>query len=62
MNCPKCGGDTRITETRSENDNRTLLRYRICKDCGNQFRTHEVQAIYAGVNRGIILDLQGVDE
>jgi transcriptional regulator NrdR family protein len=62
MNCPKCGGDTRITETRPENDNRTLLRYRLCKNCGNSFRTHEVQAIYAGVNRGIVLDLQGVDE
>jgi transcriptional regulator NrdR family protein len=62
MICPKCGGETRITETRHENENRTELRRRICKNCGHQFRTHEVQAIYAGVNRGIILDLQGVDE
>lgn len=50
MKCPECGNPaTRVIETR-EVDGYTM-RYRFCRACGAQFRTHERQVWNAGKNR-----------
>lgn len=38
--CPKCGADTRVL--RSFDDERTVVRLRECKRCGNVFMTTEM--------------------
>ena len=40
MNCPSCGGKTRVQETRS--DGKTTVRCRKCKECRLRFRTQEI--------------------
>lgn len=40
MTCPMCGGDTKILETRSNED--SIKRRRKCLDCGYRFLTLEV--------------------
>jgi transcriptional regulator NrdR family protein len=60
LKCPNCGSDeSRVTETKATPDGTAIARYRACKNCGNNFRTHEVLAVYAGRKRGIVLDLEG---
>ena len=40
MTCPMCNGDTKIVDSRKNND--YVVRYRKCKDCGYRFATIEV--------------------
>lgn len=40
MRCPKCGGDTYVTSTYNNVDNR-IRRRRECDDCGYRFSTKE---------------------
>ena len=40
MKCPSCGASvTRVIETHQEEQ--LIWRYRVCKECGNTWRTHE---------------------
>ena len=40
MKCPSCGASvTRVIETHREEQ--LIWRYRVCKECGNTWRTHE---------------------
>lgn len=39
MLCPKCGGVTRVEETRDANDQ--IVRRRVCKVCKHRFMTAE---------------------
>ena len=39
MMCPKCGGDTRVVDSRSDG---RRIRKRKCCDCGKTFHTIEV--------------------
>lgn len=42
MRCPQCGSmDTRVMETRTADDGRTVRRRRLCADCGFRFTTYE---------------------
>ena len=60
MNCPKCGGGSRVTETRPEAS--CNVRYRQCNVCSHKFRTKEVLEIFVGKHRGFVLDAGEVDE
>lgn len=40
MTCPVCGGQTRITDSRS--DGETVRRRRECRECGHRFTTREI--------------------
>ena len=40
MNCPNCGGKTKVQETRS--DGETVIRCRKCQACRLRFRTQEI--------------------
>ena len=39
MNCPKCLGKTRVTNTTLHPSGRRIRRFRHCDDCGHNFRT-----------------------
>lgn len=42
MRCPQCGSmDTRVMETRTADDGRTVRRRRLCENCGFRFTTYE---------------------
>ncbi len=42
MRCLRCGCDeTKVLESRTSNDGRTLRRRRACKSCNRRFTTHE---------------------
>lgn len=41
MICPKCGGDTRVGDTRYEEKENEIFRRRVCKNCSNEFFTVE---------------------
>ena len=50
MKCPKCGAENhRVVETRVEPA--YVMRYRLCRECGESFRTHERQVWAAGPNK-----------
>lgn len=38
MKCPKCKGETRVIDTRHDNE---TMRCRVCKECGHRFYTLE---------------------
>lgn len=44
LRCPECHGDTEVTGRYKEKGDRMdrVIRYRVCKDCGHKFQTHEV--------------------
>lgn len=42
MNCPKCGGNTKVTDSRS--DSKSVHRRRKCILCGNVFYTAETKS------------------
>ena len=44
MNCPKCGGKTRVADVRHPNSNDETLRSRVCAVCGFLFHTVEYLA------------------
>ena len=53
MKCPHCGhGKSRVIETRARPE--ADLRIRICQGCGEQFRTLERVALYAGRSTGYV--------
>lgn len=39
MKCPKCGGDSKVTDSRKAHDE--IYRRRACKKCGYSFYTFE---------------------
>lgn len=39
MRCPRCGGDTRVVDSRSDYD--SVWRRRECRICGHRFSTTE---------------------
>src|SRR5260370_39021080 len=42
MRCPYCGGlDTQVKDSRPTDDSSSILRRRICPDCGGRFTTFE---------------------
>ena len=41
IQCPDCGGKTRVTSTRNESGER-IRRNRACRDCGRKFTTLEL--------------------
>ena len=45
MNCPKCGGATRVDDVRHPCDDSQTLRSRVCTLCGYLFHTVESLAI-----------------
>ena len=52
MKCPKCGASvTRVIETHQENE--LIWRYRVCKECGNTWRTHE-RAVWKAGKDGVL--------
>ena len=54
--CPHCGStESRIRDVR--NYNGRIRRSRICKDCAGSYTTFEVLAVYAGRDRGMVLDV-----
>ena len=55
--CPKCGGDTRVTETRS------AKRYRVCKDttCNARLSTIEVATSDLQLARKLFDSMEGRD-
>lgn len=48
MNCGKCGGKTKVLQTRKEGD--LVVRERGCCKCGHRFRTTEREAQRQWVN------------
>lgn len=45
--CSVCGGDTRVTETRTDPEGH-LRRRRHCTTCAHRFTTYEVRAVRVG--------------
>lgn len=43
--CPKCGADSRVYDSREQEDGR-IVRHRRCLDCDTKFKTVEVFAGY----------------
>ncbi len=42
MRCPYCNNiDTKVNDSRSIDEGRTIKRRRICEECGKRFTTHE---------------------
>ncbi len=41
MLCPKCGGNTKVCDTRYETNENEVFRRHICKDCSEEFFTVE---------------------
>jgi len=41
IQCPDCGGKTRVTSTRNESGEK-IRRNRACRDCGRKFTTLEL--------------------
>ena len=42
MKCPYCGApDTRVTDSRADDERNTIKRRRVCSQCGNNFITYE---------------------
>ena len=41
MLCPKCGGVTRVCDTRYDGKENEIFRRRACKDCSHEFFTVE---------------------
>jgi transcriptional repressor NrdR len=41
MNCPACGGETQVLETRSTEGGAAVRRRRACKECGRRFTSFE---------------------
>jgi transcriptional repressor NrdR len=41
MNCPACGADTQVLETRSAEGGSAIRRRRRCKECGRRFTSFE---------------------
>ena len=41
MLCPKCGGVTKVCDTRYEDKENEIFRRRACKQCANEFFTVE---------------------
>ena len=39
MNCPECGGQTRVSNTEINDSGLRIRRFRNCKSCGYRFRT-----------------------
>ena len=39
MNCPKCGGVTRVTNTLHHDSGLRIRRFRTCTECSHTFRT-----------------------
>lgn len=54
MNCPLCGADTKVIDTRS--DGAEVRRRRECKSCGHRFTTYEVHNLVsaAAKDRAIV--------
>lgn len=51
MTCPVCGGNTKVTNSR-RNEN-TVVRERTCIECGKKFYTQEVEiscTLFADIN------------
>ena len=44
MNCPECGEDTKVIDSRERADGLTVRRRRQCKGCGHRFSTTELTA------------------
>lgn len=49
MNCPRCGDDTRVSDSRPTAQGFSIRRRRICKGCGSRFTTFETTAEHRGV-------------
>jgi transcriptional regulator NrdR family protein len=57
MNCPHCGHDrTRTEQTRTQEEGRTVLRYRTCLKCAKTFTTKEYRVAFVGNNVGYMID------
>src|SRR5688572_31060512 len=41
MQCPNCGGDTQVSETRQPEDKHVVRRRRVCTQCKRRFTTLE---------------------
>ena len=41
MNCPICGNDTKVVETREHDNGSSIRRRRECVNCGKRFTTYE---------------------
>ncbi|MEA4815651.1 MAG: transcriptional regulator NrdR [Lachnospiraceae bacterium] len=42
MKCPFCGyADTKVIDSRAQNDNSAIKRRRLCENCGKRFTTYE---------------------
>ena len=42
MKCPYCGApDTRVVDSRSDDENNTIKRRRVCPKCSKKFTTYE---------------------
>lgn len=44
MNCPKCRSETRVVDSRMNED--SIRRRRECRECGHRFSTMEVDVNY----------------
>ena len=53
MNCPNCGGETHVVDSRSDYD--FVKRRRECNDCKHRFNTVEIDADYYEKLRSIKL-------
>lgn len=53
IHCPHCGS-TSSTVRHTGNKHDHIQRLRICTNCGKQYHTHEVLAVYAGNSRGYV--------
>ena len=57
MNCPHCGHSrTRTEQTRTQEEGRTVLRYRVCLKCAKTFTTKEFRVAYVGADVGYMID------
>ena len=54
MHCPKCKGDTAVTNTLHNDDLNEVYRRRKCKDCGYSFYTVEEEKEVKGAFRIIL--------
>lgn len=43
MLCPKCGGGTKVCDTRYDNKENEVFRRHACKDCFSEFYTVEFE-------------------
>lgn len=51
MTCPKCGGDTKVVDSRKSIDH--VIRYRRCIECKYRFNTIETdEDIYVRLEKG----------